>query len=431
MNILFISKNLLAGNLAYLLKKEGHEVKLFIDKKESRGNFDYMVTKVTGWKSELSWVGKDGLIVFDDIGYGKIQDRLREKGYSVFGGSYKGELLESDREFGQKILHESGMQTVVLKDFKDMEDAAIFIKEHPDRWVIKQNNGNKMLNYVGSFEDGRDALSVLKNYLQNKKINREKITLQKRIDGVEIGIGRYFNGTDWVGPIELNIEHTELFPGNLGPTTSEMGTLAWYDDNESNVLFEKTLKKIKPYLKTTNYRGDIEINCIVNEKGIFPLEITARMGSPIVHLHSEFHQSPWGEFLKAVADGKQYDLKWKKGYGVVLLMAVPPFPYTIRNENLSYGINIFFKNDMTKDDLAHVHYEEVSSRGNNLSQLYISDKHGYILYTTGMGKTPTEARDAAQKIAKKIVIPKMFYRNDIGLDFEKTNLKKLKDWGYL
>ena len=272
MNVLFISKNLIAGNLAYLLKNEGHTVKLFIDDKNNRENFDNMVSKSLNWKADIDWVGKDGLIVFDDVGYGRAQDKLRKEGYTVFGGSELGDKLEIDREFGQEIFAKYGMKTAPLKDFDNIQDAVRYAEKHKKAWVIKQNDhGSKILNYVGNFDDGRDVISVLKNYTQNESVNKEHISLHQKIKGVEIGVGRYFNGTDWVGPIEFNIEHTKFFPGNLGPTTSEMGTLAWYDTDETNLLYSETLALLKPYLQEINFRGDMEINCIVNEEGAFPL----------------------------------------------------------------------------------------------------------------------------------------------------------------
>jgi phosphoribosylamine--glycine ligase len=99
MKILFISNDLIGGNLALLLKKEGHSVKLFIEDSGRHENFDNLVTKTYSWKKELPWVGTDGLIVFDDVGYGEIQDDLRKKGYNVFGGSKGGDRLEQDRVF--------------------------------------------------------------------------------------------------------------------------------------------------------------------------------------------------------------------------------------------------------------------------------------------------------------------------------------------
>jgi len=432
MNILFISGECIAGNLAILLKKEGHDVKLHIKNKNDRQNFDNLVEKTNSWKKELKWVGKDGLIIFDDVGLGKIQDSLRKKGYKVFGGCEEADKLEKKREFGQQIFKEYGLKTVELKDFNDIEEAIIFIKNNPKKWVVKCNDhSRKFLTYIGEYEDGRDTISVLKNYYHNKYINREKITLHERIDGIEMGVGRYFNGEDWVGPIEINLEHTKMFPDDVGPVTSEMGTLAWYESDEKNKLFVEILNKLKPYLQSIDFRGDFEVNCIINEKGAFPLEVTARMGTPIIHLQGELNISPWGEFLYAVATGKKYDLKYKKGFGIVNLIATPPFPYGKKHSKETlYGINIFL-DKLCQKEMCSLHFEGVSMRvGKDLGQHFISGHDGYIAYTTAVADTVEEARKKSLNIIKKIVIPKAFYRNDIGKDFERR-IPDLKKWGYI
>ena len=432
MNILFISSCCIGGNLAVLLRKEGHNVKLHIKEKEYHQNFDNLVEKTKDWKKELEWVGKDGLIVFDDADCGKIQDSLRKKGYRVFGGSKLADSLEKDRDLGHKIFKEYGLKTTELKSFDDIEEAIIYIKNNPKKWVAKFNTyGSKVLTYIGEYESGKDTINILKNYLNNNKINREKITLHERIEGVEMGVGRYFNGTDWVGPIEINFEHTKLFPDDVGPVTSEMGTLAWYDSDENNKLFVEVLKKLKPYLQKINFRGDFEINCIVNETGAYPLEATARLGTPIIHLHTELHLSPWGEFLYAIADGKDYDLKYKKGFGIVNLIACPPFPYEEKkfNDNM-YGVNIYL-DELDEKEKSSLHFEGVAMRvGKDHGQYFISSKDGFIAYTTAVADTVEDARQKSLGLIKKIVIPKAFYRNDIGKDFEKR-LPELKKWGYV
>ncbi len=432
MNILFISKDLIAGNVARLLVQEGHSVKLYIENRKSRHNFDNMVPRVTNWKAELSWVGKDGLIVFDDVGYGATQDKLRKQGYTVFGGSEKGERIETDREYGQEIFRMCGMKTVELKDFENLDDATMFVKENPGEWVIKTDNSNgKFYSYVGEMPNGEDVLSLLRNYLLHSPMNREPVTLHKRVRGVEIGVGRYFNGTDWVGPIEFNVEHVRFLPGDIGPTTSEMGTLAWYDTDETNRLYTETLARIKPFLIESGFRGDFEINSIVNETGAYPLEATARFGSPIVHLHSELHESPWGELLYAVASGRQYDLKWKKGYGLVALLAVPPFPFAkTSKEHDNYGIRIHF-NGMTDKEFKHIHFEEASLSSFEKDQYYIADRQGYVLYVTSSAPSVKEAQEKLYSLAKKVIIPKVMYRNDIGTRFVNESQAKLKSWGYL
>ncbi len=416
------------------LKKEGHHVKVFIEDKEQRHNMEGILEKIGDWKKELKWAGKNGLIIFDSIGYGKIQDELRRDSYSVVGGSWGGDKLENMRQYGQKILSVCGIKSIPSITFDCTKKVADFLKKNNGPWVLKANGHiQKSFNCVGKLKNNRDVISILKNYNRHSKSDCDSIELQKRVGGIEIGVGRYFNGNDWVGPIEINIEHKDLFNGNLGPKTFEMGTLMWYDSDENNKLFQKTLAKLKDYLQRVNFRGDVDINCIVNKEGIYPLELTARFGFPALQLQCELHESPWGEFLKAVADGKSYDLKYKRGYGLAVLVATPPFPYEIHvRKYYPQGMDILFRKEIKPEDMNHIHFEEVSLRKNRKEkQYYISSKTGFILHVTGMGKAVEEAIEKTYGLIKKIIIPKMFYRTDIGLKFIQEDLKKLREWGWI
>lgn len=436
MRILFVSHDASGASLCYRLQEEGNDVRLLtLDK---NGNTEKvlcgMVKRIQNLEAGLKWVGKKGLIIFDCVGYGKVQNDLRKKGYSVVGGSEFGDKLEADRQYGQKIFATVGMRVIPSQSFSSISAAIRFLEQNSGLWVLKQNgNANKTTNYVGKFKDNRDIISLLKRYQRSYYTKKDCsiFDLQKKIEGIEIGVARYFNGHDWVGPIEINIEHKDFFVGGLGPKTPEMGTLMWYEPDESNKLFQSTLAKLKPYLQRIDFRGDIDINCIVNEKGAFPLEATARFGYPAVQLQMEIHSSPWGEFLQAVAEGESYSLKWKRGYGIVVLIASPPFPYH-RERFTSFspeGITIFFKNGFEEKDLEHIHFEEVARRKSG--EFYICDHTGYVLHVSGIGKDVEEARKKVYSLAEKIIIPKKYYRTDIGLKYMEEDEAKLKKWGWI
>lgn len=53
MRVLFVSGELIAGDLAYRLKLEGCEVKLFIEHPEQKRCLDGFVEKTDDWKKEL------------------------------------------------------------------------------------------------------------------------------------------------------------------------------------------------------------------------------------------------------------------------------------------------------------------------------------------------------------------------------------------
>jgi len=434
MRVLFVSGELIAGDLAYRLKNEGCDVKLYIKGKELKNCFDGMVKKTDDWRKELDWVGKRGLIVFDDVSYGKIQDDLRKKGYNVVGGSGGGDKLELDREHGQEMLKLVG---VVTNDFDTQAftvDSAIkFVKKQKGEWVVKQNDHNTALNYVGSIADGSDVLGVLENY-KNNFGGSCSVSLQRRVRGVEIAIGRFFNGKNWVGPSVINFEHKHLNNDDIGPLGGETGTLMWYESDENNKLFQRTLAKIKPELQKIGYKGYIDINCIVDDNDIvYPLEITSRFGSSTVETQSEIQISPWKDFLMAIAKGEDYNLNYKKEYAVNVALTVPPFPYRTSDKNIiNSGVNIFFKKDLSKEDLSHIHFENVLVKKVKGSDAYFTEGNlGYVLYITGSGKTVEEAREKVYNIINKIIIPKMFYRTDIGVRFIKKDQQLLKEWGWI
>jgi len=435
MKILFISNDLISGDLACKFAKEGHEVKLYIQEKERRSNFQNLVKQTSDWKKEIKWVGKNGLIFFDDVGFGEDQIKLRQQGYIVFGGGKAGDLLEINRVYGDEIFRECGLSTQPIYNFDSIDKAIDFLKENSGPWVIKQNDSApKTLNYVGHFEDNRDTINLLFNYKKTRSKQCKVITLHKKIIGIEIATSRFFNGKNWVGPIEVNLEHKRFMAGNIGPTTSEMGTIAWYDDNEDGKLFKSTLGKLKSFLQGIDYRGVIDINCIINDDGIFPLEVTARVGSPIFHLQYEAYFTQWGnnigEFFYKIAAGENFSPYFKKGFGVVILVAVPPFPYTKQLKDFSSKDQIVYFTDFSQEDFQHIHFEEISL-DTKTGDYYISDDRGYILYATGFGKNMSIAQKKAYELINKIHIPMMIYRNDIGTKFIDQDMKKLRKMGFI
>ncbi|MDO8565702.1 MAG: hypothetical protein Q7S04_00760 [Candidatus Moranbacteria bacterium] len=430
MKILFVSGELIAGDVAYRLKKEGCEVKLFIEHPNLQHGLDGFIEKTSDWRKELSWVGKEGLIVFDDVGYGKEQDELRKAGYRVVGGSESGDKLELNREYGQWVLAQHGMNIIPTFNFHDVSDAIKFVSDRGGVWVVKQNSHQSALNYVGALEDGRDVINVLEIYRRNGIKN---ITLQEKIYGIEMSINRYFNGREWVGPSEITIEHKSLFNDNLGPKTGEMGNLMWYDDSEGK-FFKETLDKLKPFLQETNFRGDIDINCFIKEDKVFPIEATSRFGCPITHSQSVMHISPWREFLEAVADGKDFTLEHKNGYCIALTIAVPPYPYegSLDKAYSPEGLEIFFKDDCIEKEREHFHFEGAIKRIEGEKKRYfVCRSLGCVLYVTGYGKSVEEAREAVYARAKKVIIPKVFYRTDIGMPFINSDQEVLKKWGWI
>lgn len=420
---LFVSFESLSGDLAWEIKKEGHEVKVFIKSETDKDVYDGFLDKVDDWEKYKDWAD---VFIFDDVGFGEIADSLRSSGKLVVGGSRYTDRIEEDREFGQDEMKKSGMVTLPHWDFSDFDSAIEFIKSNPGTYVFKPSgtiaSDQKGILFLGQEEDGKDIMEILE---QNKKAWAKKIKrfqLQKMAVGVEVAVGAFFNGEDFVYPVNINFEHKKLFPGDIGPYTGEMGTLMFW--SPSNEIFRSTLLKIKPELAKSGYVGYVDINCIANAKGIYPLEFTSRFGYPTISIQMEGVTIPWGEFLYKLASRKPVDLKIKKGFQIGVVVAVPPFPFDDKKEAFIYkDLSILFK----KNNLDGIHLGDVKKINETWS---VAGESGYVLVVTGSGLTVDDTRKQVYSRLNNIVLQNMFYRTDIGLKWYKDS-DRLQTWGYL
>ncbi len=429
MRILFISNELIGSGLCHRLKKEGHDIKLYIHDSTRKDCLTGFFNKTSNWKEELKWVGKQGLIIFDDVGFGKVQESLRKKGYIVLGGNIEADKLELDRAYGQRILHTYGIKILPSFNFKNIDGAIDFVRENKGKWAVKQTSHISSLNFVGEKIDGSDVIERLQMY---KKLKIPSAHLQKKADGIEVGIARYFNGREWVGPIEINHEHKRLLNDDKGPLTAEMGTVMWHTTNEAMPLYVNTLKKITPFLQKIQFQGDIDLNCIVTEKDIWPLELTPRLGTPAIQLQCELFESSFGDFLLNVATGKNAQMNYKDGYGIVASVSVPPFPYPPHRKKSSKKTIVSFTQHLTEKDSNSIFLEEVSQETTkNGQQLYWAGEFGYLAYVVATAKNITIAQKRIHKLLSLISVRNKIFRTDIGTRVRKHDIPLLKKWGWI
>ena len=420
---LFVSYDGFIGDIAWILTKEGHQVKYFIESMDARDIADGFVEKSEDWQADVEWAD---VIVFDDVlGQGQEAKRLRDKGKHVIGGTPYTDMLEDDRSFGQEELKKLGINIIPYKTFNSFEDGIKYVEQNPGRYVIKPSGeaqNLKGLLFVGEEEDGKDVVQVLDDYRQAWAHKIPAFQLQKRVVGVEIAVGAFFNGKEFMNPINVNFEHKKLFPGNLGPSTGEMGTSMFW--SEPNRIFNQTLKKMESKLAEERYVGYIDLNCIVNSNGIYPLEFTARFGYPTIFIQQEGITVPMGEFFYGMASGTLKNFKTKSGFQVGVRIVVPPFPFS---DPETFNVK-------SKDSVIHfrkptdgVHIEDVKLRN---GEWVIAGTSGVVLVVVGTGYTMKQAQQQVYARIKGIIIPHMYYRTDIG-DRWFEDADRLHNWGYL
>ena len=474
-NFLFCSLDAaLIGDVAWQVSREGHDVKYYIEADSDREIADGFVPKTDDWRGEVEWAD---VIIFDDIwitghdqregpgtsergdapragsdvGTGGVAQDLRDEGHAVVGGTPNTDRLEEDRGYAMEILEDHSIETLPHREFEDFDAAVEYVRANPAPYVVKplgEVQNVKRLLYVGREDDGGDVIDVLQAYEKAWGHRMKGFQLQQRVGGVEVAICAFHNGERFVEPINFNFEHKKLFPGNIGPSTGEMGTsMFWAGRNQ---LFKETLGRLEDWLADEGYVGSIDLNCIVDDTGIYPLEFTPRFGYPTITLQEESFESPTGEFFLDLANGRDPELQVHQGYQIAVRVVLPPFPYTDEktyDENSRNAAVVFehetrpeggSRNDRTattgrREPPEGIHIEDAKrvTLEDGTEQWRAAGESGMPLVVTGKGQTMQEAHQQAYDRVDDIVMPNLYYRDDIGERWIEGDGDRLLAWGYL
>ena len=423
---LFVSTFGGIADLAWQTTKEGAEARLWVESKSEREVGDGFVPKVPDWKAHVAWAD---VIVFDDVGFGATCDALRRDGKFVVGGTAYTDRLELDREFGQAEMKAAGMSVLPYWDFDGATafDAAIaFVTAHPDRYVVKPNGdaqNEKVLSYVGQEDDGKDVVQILTFFRRGWGGKIKGFQLQKHASGVEVAVGAYFDGKDFLLPACVNFEHKRLFNGEIGPSTGEMGTSMFWA--KENALFRETLVRLKDRLAAAHYVGYFDVNCIASHRGVVPLEVTARFGFPTYNIQMDGVLSKWSELLLSIARGTPFTLRAKRGFQVGVVIAVPPYPFEdpAAFRKFAEDAVVVFRREMPEG----VHPCDVKLVDGDWR---LTGSSGYAIVVTGTASTMLDARREAYNRVRNVLVPNMFYRTDIGERWVRDG-DLLQTWGLM
>ena len=422
---LFVSFEGLIADTAWQVIKEGHEAKMWTHEPGALEIGDGFVPKTPDWRKEVAWAD---VVVFDDVlgGMGTMAAQLRQAGKRVVGGSPYTDRLEEDRAFGQQELKAAGVSIVPQENFTSFDAAMEYVQANPNRYVLKPSGeaqNNKRLLFVGEEEDGRDVIQVLQDYKRYLSETVKEFQLQRRIVGVEVAVGAFFNGTSFVTPVCVNFEHKKLFPGEIGPPTGEMGTSMFW--SEPNRLFNATLGKMESRLRDAGFSSYIDVNCIVNSNGIYPLEFTSRFGYPAINIQQEGLLTPMGELFEKLSDGSLKQVRTRSGFQIGVRVVVPPFPYHDLKtfESTSKDSVVLFKSP-NRDG---VHIEDLKLVD---GEWRVTGTAGVVCVVCGSGPTMKQAQRQAYNRVRNVMVPYMYYRDDIGERWSEDS-DRLHAWGYL
>jgi len=443
MKILLVSPNGdTACDLSLSMMRDGNEVRVFmpVTKKNdsvAREVGDDLIRKVLSLKGQPEWAD---LIVVDALGEpvgfdtGKFVDEQRKAGKRVVGAGTQGEKLEQDRHFGIEVMKKAGVRVIPSQQFDTFEDGYKFISANPAKYVFKPNiTSNSEWTYVGKDKDGKDVMEEMRKIEpQWPKDQPVDFEIQVKVSGVEVDVGGYFSASlgDFLNPIWVQFEHKKFAAGDehnprgMGFNIGEAGSTHVWAGKRQNKFMAETFDKLLPFLKGIGFCGPIDLNCIVNEEGVWPLEFTVRFPIPETFLNGEMQKTEWAALLHAMTGKGSAGFAVEPGYGIVVQMFAEGFPFEEMVDSHSRGkkLPVF-----PASTVAHVHPEWLKANANE--DLVIAARVGIPFCVTARGATMEEARKLVYQRIGPLANSYLWYRPDIGTNTMR-DLKELKQLGY-
>ncbi len=414
--ILFVSKYGDGADIALRMALEDNaEVRLYIDDPKYKGNFSGVVDKVATWQEGERWAD---FLVYDDNKCLHVKTKKPK-----FGGTEFCARLEDDRKFTQDLCKRVGINVGAHKSFKTGKEVIQHLKENPGAWVVKPQGGkaDSWHLIVGAKDHDQETIQQVERLVAAGLVV-ESWEVEEKFEGLEVAVSRWCNGRNWIGPININFEHKRINERETGALCGEAGTLMKYVEDAHLPLFEDTLAKLLPALRAADFRGQIDLNLIVDKKGDAHLiEATPRLGKPSVFIEHELHITPWSELFYACATGADlnFQVRWDWAVGVVLFGF--GFPHEKIAPELGQGLPV----NGLPESLAHIHPMQMRREKGAWKVGY---GEGYLLVATGRGEQIYDAKRRAYDAMAPVRVPNASHRFDIT---DKISEWDLRDKGIL
>lgn len=398
------------AHLLYLLQEEGHECRINILEPGYSDVFEGLLERVP---LKNIWIDKSTIIIFDSSGNGNIADQFIKEGYTVFGASGFHDDLENDRNFGLEVMQECEIPVPEAREFRRSQSklAMDFVMRNSDRrWVFKPSGDlPSKLTYVSKNAD--ELNDYIDHVISVYGTSIKTFVLQEFVEGIAVSSEYWCGPKGFVGPPNHTVETKKFLNDNLGPSTGCSGNAIWLADPNSLVV-KNGVAKIEKILVENDYIGPIDLNCMVNDKGIFGLEWTPRFGLDAMPTILQMLNCQVSEFINTIAYGEDGSDLFKNTIAAGVRLSIPPYPLEPKkvtavqevSPNLDIPIQGF------QDYIDNCYFYEVKVKD---SKLVHSSGTGAIGVISDTGDTISSALKKPYAILKQIALPDKQYRTDI------------------
>lgn len=406
MNFFLYSKCGEGAGLIKRLQDEGNNCSFYIQEKDYSNVYSGILTS-------SDYPSDSDIIIFDSSGMGSKADYFRAEGYKVFGASSFMDKLETDREFGLEFMLRHGIMIPDTYKFKSFKDGINHVKSNKEtKFVFKPSGKNIPCKLTYSASDYEDLISYMSFVEKSFGKDIEDFVLQEFLEGSIISSEYWVGKSGFIkGSFNNTIEVKKFMNDDLGPSTGCAGNIVWPEDEDESILAE-LLRRVESKLTQENYIGPIDINCVVNDEGIFGLEWTPRFGLDAMPSLLQLINQDLGKIISdSFKDDSEMNLLNCFSGGARL--SIPPYPIETSGDidkiqKFSPNVGIPIRGLEDYED--NCYFYEIMKKDDQIVHSYGT---GVIACISDLGETPEDCYKLVDEILDDCKIPDKQYRTDL------------------
>jgi phosphoribosylamine--glycine ligase len=334
----------------------------------------------------------------------------------VIGPDKNGAQLEGSKAFAKAFMMRHNIPTAGYKEFTlaNYKEGVDYLQNHSLPVVLKADGlaaGKGVVICNTPFE----AIAEFDLMIQRGKFGEasKKVVVEEFLQGIEMSVFVLMDGKNYVVLPEAK-DYKRIGEGDNGPNTGGMGAISPVPFANSALMKKIEEKVIQPTVQGLikeglDYRGFIFIGLMVSDNEPYMIEYNCRMGDPETEVVIPRLKNDLVELLKATADGKLDTIKIETDTRTTAAIVA-----------VSGGYPGDYKKGLPISGLTGINTEDsiVFHMGTMQQGNQVLTNGGRVFCITSYGRSVFDAVEISKEEIQKISFTGMYYRKDIGFEFE-------------
>ena len=339
---------------------------------------------------------------------GGVIDELSERGINGFGPTAAAARCEGSKAFAKELMKEVGVPTAEHVVFGNRAEAEAYLAGVEYPVVLKADvlAAGKGVIICESEDEARDAL---KTFFDDRRFGACEVVLEEFLEGEELSLLALCDGERAI-PLAPAQDYKRISDGDEGPNTGGMGSYSpvpGFDNGQAKALAAAVHQPVIDEMRRrgTPYHGVLYAGLMITDSGPKVLEFNCRFGDPETQAVLPRLRSDLLDLLDRSArpgglEGAEPE--WSPDWAVTVVLASRGYPESSSKGDVIEGLGSIDSGDA---EVFHAGTAEIDGK--------LVTAGGRVLNVTGVGASPTEARERAYDAADKIQFDGKQMRRDI------------------